>query len=173
MKNKTDFEQRRGDFLISTDKSKLDIETIHSFLVRSYWSPNIPREIIVRAIENSFCFGIYFGAPSKERQIGFARVISDFATYALSRGCFRARRISRTRPLQVADAMHHRTSCIAKISQIYPGYKRCAWTLCAVRIQALRIAGPLHGTIRSQRLRENEAVVGSMLAFWRQQRVHQ
>lgn len=84
--NKTDFEQRRGEFLISTAKSKLDIETIHKFLVQSYWSPNIPREIVARAIENSFCFGIYSGTSSrtshKERQIGFARVITDFATYA-------------------------------------------------------------------------------------------
>lgn len=82
--NKTDFEQRRGEFLISTDKSKLDIDTIHKYLVRSYWSQNIPREIVARAIENSFCFGLYFGASSnsEEKQIGFARVISDFATYA-------------------------------------------------------------------------------------------
>ena len=82
MANKMDFEQRRGEFLISTDKSKLDIETIHKFLVQSYWSPNIPREIVARAIENSFCFGIYFGTPAEEKQIGFARVITDFATYA-------------------------------------------------------------------------------------------
>lgn len=84
MANKTDFAQRRGEFLISTDKSKLDIDTIHSFLVRSYWSPNIPRETVTRAIENSFCFGIYSRASSdsEEKQIGFARVVSDFATYA-------------------------------------------------------------------------------------------
>jgi GNAT superfamily N-acetyltransferase len=85
--NKEEFEQRRGEFLISTDKSKLDIETIHKFLAQSYWSPNIPREIVARAIENSFCFGIYSGisssgTPYREKQIGFARVISDFATYA-------------------------------------------------------------------------------------------
>ena len=78
MPNKTEFEQRRGEFFISTDKSKLDIDTIHGYLVRSYWAKNIPREIVARAIENSFCFGIY----SVSKQIGFARVISDFATYA-------------------------------------------------------------------------------------------
>ncbi len=51
---------------------------IHNFLTRSYWAAGIPRETVVRAIENSLCFGVYDSAE----QIGFARVISDFATYA-------------------------------------------------------------------------------------------
>ena len=67
-----------GRFLISTDRSKLDVEVIHRFLTRSYWAEGIPRETVMRSIENSLCFGVYDNA----RQIGFARVISDFATYA-------------------------------------------------------------------------------------------
>ena len=67
-----------GRFLISTDRSKLDLDVIHGFLSRSYWAAGIPRETVVRSIENSLCFGVYDGA----NQIGFARVISDFATYA-------------------------------------------------------------------------------------------
>jgi N-acetylglutamate synthase-like GNAT family acetyltransferase len=67
-----------GRFLISTDRSKLDIDVIHRFLARSYWAEGIPRETVMRSIENSLCFGVYDNA----RQIGFARVISDFATYA-------------------------------------------------------------------------------------------
>lgn len=67
-----------GKFLISTDRSKLDIDVIHRFLARSYWSAGIPRATVVRSIENSLCFGVYDGAE----QVGFARVISDFATYA-------------------------------------------------------------------------------------------
>jgi N-acetylglutamate synthase-like GNAT family acetyltransferase len=67
-----------GKFLISTDRSKLDVDLIHKFLTRSYWALGIPRETVVRSIENSLCFGVYDGAD----QIGFARVISDFATYA-------------------------------------------------------------------------------------------
>jgi N-acetylglutamate synthase-like GNAT family acetyltransferase len=67
-----------GRFLISTDRSKLDVDMIHRFLARSYWAEGIPRETVVRSIENSVCFGVYDNA----RQIGFARVISDFATYA-------------------------------------------------------------------------------------------
>jgi len=67
-----------GRFLISTDRSKLDLEVIHKFLARSYWAEGIPRETVARSIENSLCFGVYDNA----KQIGFARVISDFATYA-------------------------------------------------------------------------------------------
>jgi N-acetylglutamate synthase-like GNAT family acetyltransferase len=67
-----------GRFLISTDRSKLDLDVIHGFLIRSYWAEGIPRETVMRAIENSLCFGVYNGAE----QVGFARVISDFATYA-------------------------------------------------------------------------------------------
>lgn len=67
-----------GRFLISADRSKLDVDVIHGFLARSYWAAGIPRETVVRSIENSLCFGVYDNA----HQIGFARVISDFATYA-------------------------------------------------------------------------------------------
>jgi GNAT superfamily N-acetyltransferase len=71
-------EHQRGEFLISTDKSRLDIDAVHAFLSRSFWAQGIPREIVARSIEGSLCFGIYEG----NQQIGFARVISDFATYA-------------------------------------------------------------------------------------------
>ncbi len=67
-----------GRFLISTDRAKLDVDVIHGFLTRSYWAEGIPRETVMRAIENSLCFGVYNGTE----QVGFARVISDFATYA-------------------------------------------------------------------------------------------
>ena len=67
-----------GRFLISTDRSKLDVDVVHKFLARSYWAEGIPRETVERSIENSLCFGVYDNA----RQIGFARVISDFTTYA-------------------------------------------------------------------------------------------
>jgi N-acetylglutamate synthase-like GNAT family acetyltransferase len=67
-----------GRFLISTDRSKLDLGVIHGFLTRSYWAAGIPREMVARSIENSLCFGVYDG----REQIGFARAVSDFATYA-------------------------------------------------------------------------------------------
>lgn len=67
------------DYSVSTDKSKLDLPLIHTFLsTQAYWSLNIPFAIVKRSIENSFCFGVYRG----DRQVGFARVITDFATIA-------------------------------------------------------------------------------------------
>ncbi|MFN8345686.1 MAG: GNAT family N-acetyltransferase [Spirosomataceae bacterium] len=72
------YEFEKDDYWISTDKSKLDIDLIHRYLSQdSYWAENIPREIIERSIANSLSFGIYH----EHRQIGFARVITDFATY--------------------------------------------------------------------------------------------
>ena len=72
-------EQTLGDFLISTDNAKLDVNAIHDFLsTKAYWSLNIPKETVQTAIGNSLCFGVY----ENNKQIGFARVISDFATIA-------------------------------------------------------------------------------------------
>jgi GNAT superfamily N-acetyltransferase len=73
-------DQRTADQLveISTDPGRLDIDMVHRFLCRSYWAEGIPREIVERSIRNSLCFGAYMGSA----QVGFARVISDRATYA-------------------------------------------------------------------------------------------
>jgi GNAT superfamily N-acetyltransferase len=71
-------EWRRGDYLISTDRNRLDIEVIHGFLRRSYWAEGIPVEIVKKSLKHSLNFGLYKG----EQQIGFARVITDYATFA-------------------------------------------------------------------------------------------
>lgn len=63
---------------INTDKSLLNIPLIHHYLsTESYWAKNIPLEVVEKAIENSLCFGIYI----EGQQIGFARVITDYATF--------------------------------------------------------------------------------------------
>lgn len=68
-----------GDFLISTDKTKLDLIAIHDFLSRySGWSDNIPFDRVKTSVENSLNFGLFH----HNKQIGFARVISDFSTIA-------------------------------------------------------------------------------------------
>jgi GNAT superfamily N-acetyltransferase len=72
------YEVREGDTLISCDPDKLDVDRIHSFLVSAYWSEGISREVVARSIENSIPFALYCGGD----QVGFARVISDRATYA-------------------------------------------------------------------------------------------
>ncbi|HXH98883.1 MAG TPA: GNAT family N-acetyltransferase [Sphingobacteriaceae bacterium] len=67
------------NFIISTDKSRLQLAVIHDFLSnQSYWAGGIPLETVTRSIDNSICFGVYNGND----QIGFARVVSDKATFA-------------------------------------------------------------------------------------------
>jgi GNAT superfamily N-acetyltransferase len=70
---------RQGDFLISTDPNLLDLPLIHDFLAnRSYWATGRPLAVARRALENSLCFGLY----ERGRQAGFARVVTDRATFA-------------------------------------------------------------------------------------------
>jgi GNAT superfamily N-acetyltransferase len=66
-------------YTISTDPSRLDVDTIYAYLANeSYWASGIPRKTVETAIRNSLCFGVY----KQEQQIGYARVISDRATFA-------------------------------------------------------------------------------------------
>src|ERR671923_1044617 len=70
---------RRGDYLISTDRSRLDLDVIHTYLSEeAYWSPGVPRDVVERSIERSLNFGLYRG----DEQAGFARVVTDYATFA-------------------------------------------------------------------------------------------
>jgi N-acetylglutamate synthase-like GNAT family acetyltransferase len=67
-------------FEISKDQKRLDVDLIFRFLSEeSYWSPGIPRAVVERSIHNSMCFGVYHG----QTQVGFARIVSDKATFAL------------------------------------------------------------------------------------------
>ncbi|HZR64831.1 MAG TPA: GNAT family N-acetyltransferase [Terriglobales bacterium] len=72
-------EFRQGNALVSTDRGRLDINLIYEFLSkRSYWAEGVPRDVVEHAIENSLCFGLFEGG----RQVGFARAITDYATFA-------------------------------------------------------------------------------------------
>ena len=72
-------EEHIDGYLFSTDRTKLNLEYIHNFVsTQSYWAQNIPIETVRRAIENSFCFGIY----KDGKQVGFARFVTDYATFA-------------------------------------------------------------------------------------------
>lgn len=73
----TELWQKDG-YVISTDKARLDLNTIHAFLSTSYWAQDRARETTEKAIEHSLCFGIY----KDDQQVGFARVISDYAVFA-------------------------------------------------------------------------------------------
>lgn len=75
----TNSEVVKDDLLISTDKTKLDVALIHHYLcMESYWAKNIPIALVEKSIAGSFCFGIYH----HDAQVGFARVITDHATFA-------------------------------------------------------------------------------------------
>jgi GNAT superfamily N-acetyltransferase len=71
-------EQRRGNYLISTDPARLDLAVIHDFLTNSYWAKGIPLTTVRKSIEHSLCFGVY----DENRQVGLARVVTDYATFA-------------------------------------------------------------------------------------------
>ena len=71
-------EFKKEDYIISTDPQKLQIGVIHQFLSNSYWAKDISLDVVKRSIGNSFCFGVY----KNEKQIGFARLITDYATFA-------------------------------------------------------------------------------------------
>ena len=98
-------ERTFDDYLISTDPARLDVGVIHGFLRESYWAEAIPREVVERAVENSLCFGVYY----RSEQIGFARVVSDYSTFAYIADVFvlapwRGRGISKA---LMAEVIHH------------------------------------------------------------------
>jgi GNAT superfamily N-acetyltransferase len=67
-----------ADSGISTDTSRIDIAVVHQYLSTSYWGEGRSRTVVERSIQNSFCFGVYHS----DRQIGFGRVVADFAVFA-------------------------------------------------------------------------------------------
>lgn len=68
----------KGQYSITTDQQRLDIDAIHAFLSRSFWAEAIPKELVRKSIANSLCFGVFDGRS----QVGFARVVTDRATFA-------------------------------------------------------------------------------------------
>ncbi|WP_132051021.1 GNAT family N-acetyltransferase [Pseudocnuella soli] len=68
----------KDDFTITTSKDLIDVPYVHRFLSRSYWAQDIPAEVVARSIEGSLCFSVL----RQNNQVGFARVITDGATFA-------------------------------------------------------------------------------------------
>ncbi len=71
-------EWRHGEYSISTDKGQLDVAVIHGFLTTSYWAASVPMDVVKRSIEHSLAFGVY----KEDQQVGFACIITDYATFA-------------------------------------------------------------------------------------------
>ena len=76
--NVNQFEREKGAYKISTDLRRMDLDAVHAYLSRSYWAEAIPKEIVAKAIAASLCFALL----EKTRQVGFARVVTDRATFA-------------------------------------------------------------------------------------------
>jgi len=66
------------DIQISSEKNRLDIDYVHRFLTQSYWAAGIPKDLVETSVKNSYCFGMY----KNKSQIGFARIVTDFTTFA-------------------------------------------------------------------------------------------
>ena len=103
-------------YLISDDPVRLDLAAIHAYLARSYWATGVPREIVDRAVRNSLCIGAY---TASGEQVGLARVVSDFATYAWLCDVYvlephRGRGLSKA--LMRAVLSHPRLQCVRRIA---------------------------------------------------------
>ena len=72
------YEEKRDAFVITTDPARLDADAVYAYLSRVYWAKTRSREVVERSLKNSLCFGLYEDVS----QIGLARVISDYATFA-------------------------------------------------------------------------------------------
>lgn len=108
-------EWRRGDYLVSTDRARLDVGLIHSVLATSYWAEGRPKEVVETSVAHSLCFGVYFG----REQVGFARVISDYATFAYLADVF------------IVEAHRGRGlgAWLVEMVLTCPSLESCRWTL--------------------------------------------
>ena len=68
----------KGQYAITTDPQKIDLDAVHAFLSRSFWAEGIHKDTVARSLANSLCFGLFDGTA----QVGLARVVTDRATYA-------------------------------------------------------------------------------------------
>jgi hypothetical protein len=137
-------EHRRGEFVISTDKKRIDLGVVHGFLTDSYWARGIPRAVVARAIGNSLCFGVYGGG----KEVGFARVISDYATYAYIADVFRIAAMA----WKMADGVHHQPSLFTRAAPLEPGNDGCSRPLRPMGIYSSADAREIYGAAQPRRL---------------------
>jgi GNAT superfamily N-acetyltransferase len=71
-------EWARGEYTLTTDPERVDVDALHAFLTRSYWAANIPRDVVERSVRHSLNFTLLHGSS----QVGFTRVVTDYATFA-------------------------------------------------------------------------------------------
>jgi GNAT superfamily N-acetyltransferase len=69
---------KKGPYEISTNVARVDVEAVHAYLTQSYWAAGIPRDVVAKAVAGSLCFSLFDAGA----QVGFARVVTDRATFA-------------------------------------------------------------------------------------------
>ena len=123
----------KPEFEISTDAARLDLEVIHGFLRTSYWAEGRARSVVERSIRNSLCFGAYLA----ERQVAFARVVSDRAVFAYLMDVFVVPEFRGPGDLKGRDASSSRPSRSSRPPRLSTGDKGRSRALCPVRISAV------------------------------------
>ena len=121
-----------GPYHVSTDISKLDVNIIHKYLSEeSYWAKGIPKDVVEKAIRNSICFGLYHNAE----QIGFARVVTDKATFAYVADVFvlpahRGKGLSKwlMQTIQAHPELQNLRRWILTTKDAHSLYEQCGWT---------------------------------------------
>jgi len=71
-------DQTKGGYLLTADRTKIDADAVHAFLTRCFWARGISRTLVEKSIAHSLCIGLFAG----KAQVGFARVVTDYSTYA-------------------------------------------------------------------------------------------
>lgn len=71
-------EYTKGDFTVTNDSKRVDLDAVFSLLAQTYWANSREKDVVIRSLENSLCFSLFH----KEKQIGMIRVITDCATFA-------------------------------------------------------------------------------------------
>jgi N-acetylglutamate synthase-like GNAT family acetyltransferase len=117
-----------SDLEISCDPSRIDVSLVHEFLRTSYWAEGRSRETVERSIRHSLCFGVY----TADRQIAFARVITDRAVFAYLADVFvvpdfRQRGVSKALLRAILAP-----SGSSEPSNVFLGDSRCSWPLCTI-----------------------------------------
>ncbi len=136
---------------ISTDQSELDLAFIHQFLTEeSTWAQGIPRATVERAVTHSLCFGGYVGS----RQIAFARVVSDYATFAYLADVFvvaseRGKGHSKALMAAVMGVIPR----LARFAALHAGHQHRTWLVRAIRLRRHHKARDFDGTHKPQYLR--------------------
>src|SRR5215212_3273249 len=135
-------EWRYDGYVISTDASRLDLRTVHNVLKTSYWAAGIPFEVVERSVENSMIFGVYSG----EEQVGFARVVTNRATFAYLADVF-VLETHRGRG-KVADEDDLLPPRPARPAALHARHERRSRVVQETRLRRAREPGGLHGEKR-------------------------